>query len=345
MLVSILNLRTHATTPYCTLIPWVTIAPMSLIWQEYWAQIGSAQVVFAADDITKTITPGMFLHVQKSDTLMFIMRVQVHETAVQVFAQDIKTLLLKKSMRKLETSGTVNVKNKILSVMANEGALLFLDQNTMTMYNAPSENIDALEYSNVYDFVQNCLTLSKGGFMLRYIFSTGLVQFEATQGRDLRSTIIFSPVLGNIANAVLVRDNTADYNKLTVLGEDSSNNEVVVVVEREGLTEYDEIYRAVLDVKSELRQTKETLSEYKSALRARGRKELAKLKTKTMVTGVSVGASGAIPGDIVTVHNGGRGGASTQAIRVVGKSIAYENGIDKVTLIFDQDAEDVEPET
>ena len=269
---------------------------------------------------------------------MYIVRVQVYETQVQVYAQDVKMLLTKKALRKKEYGGEVSVKSKIEDVLADEGALLYADPDHVTMYNAPNANIDALDYTNVYDFIQGCLSLSKGGFMYRYIYSDGLLRFEASEGRDM-TNYVFSPVLGNLRGATYTRDSSEDYNTIVVVGEDSNGDEVTVTVDR-GLSEWDEVLSEFLDVRSELKQTTETLAEYKNALRNRGRQELEKKRTKMLVNGTTQGDTPIIPGDKVTVHSGGRGGLSTVTNRVSGRSIVSEGGITKITLIFEElDAE------
>lgn len=248
------------------IMPLEVLPYVSIVWEESWQGIGTAQLVFTRTDyVLDAVRVGRWAGITNrtiNQRLMYIHSVQVTETEVWAYGYEAKALLQKCALLPLSEAGTVNVATVIESVLTNNVPYSWFDQ--IHTENTGTANLDGMEYASVADFVAGCAEMKSFGWAVWYNATTSKLDFEIQSGSDKSGTVIFATVLGNTRNTKYTKSDKSYCNTVIALGSDGiyeSAQESPLI---------GETYSALLDLRAEYpREQGVTEAAYREALQSR----------------------------------------------------------------------------
>ena len=327
------------------------IEPKSLVWEERYSDAGRMQAVFVnTADALATITCGKFAALTGSTTVMYIYGIKARGDELWAYGYEAKALLQKQGMlHDAGSAGTQNVKQAIIDMMEDYNSYTFWYDGAAENYLVPelgSENLDALEYSDVYAFIRQACKLTKAGFRAKFLENLGKLQLEVWKGRDRSRLLEFSEYKGNLGEVEYTKDNQSRVTEVVAVGMDS--------IETEGVDE--EVYahainmsgetqrtRTILDLREMFPRTSDmTRAEYEAALQKRAQMSLISRWERDMLTiedaDITTNAYNLQLGDEVSVVSAQYN--ATAVLRVVCMTRTIESGVETVSVEFGSTAVD-----
>lgn len=311
----------------------------SLVWEEMFAKIGAMQAVFVRDARTvEAMRVGAYAVIADSTDIMYIHSVKITDTEVWAYGYEAKGLFQRKpAMNAGDNGGEVSLATAIQTKIVDFGQISVFDHANNSYSGLGSENLDGMEYNNLYQYIQSALNSEGAGCRTEYNDATGLIRFSAFIGSDMTATAIFAPALGNAKDIKYTVDAQKAVNRVYVVGKDGDSIVYEVVDGGSGDTD---VWAKYLDVRSDFpRPDGMTLADYKAALRTRGKISIAESGVKHTVDIGHVDSSrygtDYTMGDTVTVVLPSYASGDATA-RVAGIKRTAEGNISKLTVVLDR---------
>ena len=310
----------------------------SVVWNEKFVEAGTVQAVFAkTDEALALLKVGKFctLSPAQGANLAYIHSIKINGDKITVYGSEAKALWKRKGKINLAPEGTVNLTTKIENALT--GAMFTFADADVIIPNLGTANLDALEYTSVYEYVCEILKSASAGWTASLDEQNGMIQIFARKGVDKSDTVQFASIFGNAADYSYTADSSGYANSVTAVGLDGKTI-VTETVTRTGDTT-GETYSAYLDLRTELpRGADVTLADYKAALRERARMSLIAryVREKLDVGDVSAEGFGTdyALGDIVAVYIHDLG--MNVNCRVISSTRVIEDGMDTTTISLEQ---------
>lgn len=313
------------------IMPLEVLPYVSIVWEESWQGIGTAQLVFTRTDyVLDAVRVGRWAGITNrtiNQRLMYIHSVQVTETEVWAYGYEAKALLQKCALLPLSEAGTVNVATVIESVLTNNVPYSWFDQ--ISTVDIGTANLDGMEYTSVADFIAESAKLKSAGWSVYYNGTTSKCDFSLNIGADKTNEIVFATVLGNTRNTKYTKSDKSYCNTVIALGSDGiyeSAQESPLI---------GETYSALLDLRDEYpREQGVTEAAYREALQSRAymsliarhtteKVDIGDIDTSQFITDYDLGDIIAV--DIPDLH-------MTTQRRVMAVKYTIEGGIVKTEL-------------
>ena len=292
MLVSVLNAVESSGDWSLELVD--LIPAKSIVWEEQFAKIGVAQVVFVNDTRAKReIKVDRFFLIQGTITPMYIHTVQSRKDKNELWAYcyEAKGLWQKKPAINLgdNNSGEQSIKTAIEAEVLRSGETSLLDISSNVWPAIGDANLDLMEYYNVHDYIQQALDLGNAGFTCRLDNATGKLYFYGYAGVDKSDTVIFSSSLGSAKDITYTESAEKELTRVYAIGLDGTTP---VFAYADAAGSYHDIWAKHIDVRGEFpRPADMSLADYTDALQTRARIALAESGRKFIVAVGSIDMS------------------------------------------------------
>ena len=189
---------------------------------------------------------------------------------------------------------------------------------------------------NLMEYLYELFGLADASFSITCDISTGTLYFRAWKGADQHSTAIFSPEWDNLISFSYERSDKDFRNYAIVAGQGQGSQRVVVTIDQ--TTAGEERRELYVDARDLQQDDSETLSQYQSRLRQRGKEKLKKSAIVEKCEAV-VDTESSLRyhvdfdlGDICTVKEDAHGISCVKRITEIEE--VYESGSFTLSLVF-----------
>ena len=312
----------------------------SVVWKEKFVEAGTVQAVFAkTDEALALLKVGKFctLSPAQGANLAYIHSIKINGDKITVYGSEAKALWKRKGKINLAPEGTVNITTKIEAALTGAMFTFTFADADVVIPNLGTANLDALEYTSVYEYVCEVLASASAGWRASLDEQNGTIRIFARKGVDKSDTVQFASIFGNAADYSYTADSSGYANSVTAVGLDGKAIVTETVTRADDTT--GETYSAYLDLRTDFpRGADVTLADYKAALRERAQMSLIAryVREKLDVGDVSAEGFGTdyALGDIVAVYIHELG--LNVNCRVTSSTRVIEDGLDTTTISLEQ---------
>ena len=195
----------------------------SVVWKEKFVEAGTVQAVFAKTDETLALLKvGKFctLSPAQGANLAYIHSIKINGDKITVYGSEAKALWKRKGKINLAPEGTVSRQAKIEAALT--GAMFTFADADVTIPNLGTANLDALEYTSVYEYVCAILESASAGWRASLDEQNGTIRIFARKGVDKSDTVQFASIFGNAADYSYTADSSGYANSVTAVGLDTT---------------------------------------------------------------------------------------------------------------------------
>lgn len=223
-----------ATVQFQDIIPF-----SSAVWEEKLPTIGACQIVFpATDEVLALMKSGVYVLFDKTcginDSLMYyIHSVSVAADQITAYGFEVKWL-----WRKAVKTGAIKSRNvsAATAAAAEFSASHIRCKGAVSMSLTNDANVSSLELyedesiADVYTYAQRCLDAAYSGVKATYNAATKKIDISCYDPADKSSLYNFARHLGNMKGDTYTLSNQDEYNEVTVIGTNLSDQEVTMRV-------------------------------------------------------------------------------------------------------------------